>query len=252
MIKPKDRVVLITGGSSGIGFELAKQKSEQGSKVIICGRSLKKLETAKAKCENLITFKCDISCKEDRELLTETILRSYPDLNMLINNAGVVYRYLLENAEDLTAQLTNEWEVNYFAPVSLTQTLLPLMVKNHGTIVNVCSALSFIPISIQPNYCATKAALMSMTQSMRVRYKKLGVSVVGIYYPEVDTPFQDGKVTSRAISPQVAASETLKQLNQGKLEIHIKFSKKIYALSRLMPQKATQIINKVACAKFEA
>ena len=243
MNSQKYRVVLITGGSSGIGFEVARQMSEQGSKVIICGRSLEKLENARIKCPNLSTIACDISEEDGRKVLIETILRDFPDLNMLVNNAGIVYRYLLTTTGDLTERITDEWKTNYLAPVILAQSLLPLISRNNGTIVNICSGLSYIPLSIEPNYCAGKAALMSMTQSMRVQYKKLGVSVVGIYYPEVDTPFQEGHATKRAISPQIAAAEAIKKINNGNLEIHVKSAKMIYRLSRLMPRKALQILN---------
>ena len=251
MIEPKDRTVLITGGSEGIGFELAKQMSEQGSKVIICGRSVEKLKNAKSICGSLATIACDVSSEEGRRALTETINRKYQNLNMLVNNAGIVYRYLLATTGDLTERITNEWKTNYLAPVILTQNLFPLLKKNRGTVVNICTGLSYVPLSIEPNYCATKAALMSMTQSMRVQYRKSGVRAVAVFYPEVNTAFQEGHPTERAISPQLAAKEALKQLNQGKLDIHVKAAKLIYKLSRLMPGKALQMLNGSLPAEIE-
>lgn len=252
MIESKNRVVLITGGSSGIGFEMAKHMLEEGSKVIICGRSQKKLDETKRKLPKVITIQCDITSDEERKALLERIDKNFPDLNMLMNNAGIVTRYLLPKTGDLSERIRSEWETNYFAPVILTQLFLPILARNHGTVVNVTSGLAHIPLSIEPNYCATKAALHSMTQSMRLQYAKSGVNVVEILYPEVDTPFQEGHASARALSPQVAAGEALKQLNRGQEEIHIGMSRMLYLISRLMPRRGLKMINGFITEKEEA
>ena len=82
-----------------------------------------------------------------------------------------------------------------------------------------------------------------MTQSMRIHFAKKGIRVVEILYPEVDTPFSEGRATKNAISPQLAASEALKELNSGREEIHVKRSKMIYTISRLMPKRGLKILN---------
>jgi len=251
MRESKKRVVLITGGGSGIGYAMAMHMSKEGSTVIICGRSPERLADAQARCPDLITISCDITCAKDRQRLVDTVSNDYPDLNMLINNAGIMSRLSLTNSEDLTDIITNEWNTNYFAPIILAQDLLPVLVANQGTIVNVCSALSYVPISTQSNYCATKAALMSMTQSMRMQYEKVGVKVVGVYFPEVDTPFQKGYVTPRAISPQKAAADALRQMDKGNLEVRVKRAKLIHILHRLMPERAIGIINTIAHTKID-
>lgn len=243
MIKSKDRVVLITGGSSGIGFEMAKQMLEEGSNVIICGRSKEKLDEAKRKLSKVTAIQCDITSAEERKVLAERIAKEFPNINMLINNAGIVQRYLLATTGDLSSRITKEWETNYLAPVILTQLILPLLVKNKGTVVNVSSGLAHIPLSIEPNYCATKAAMHSMTQSMRLQYAKVGVKVIEFLYPEVNTPFQEGHATNRAISPEVAAGEALRQMNSGKEEVYIKMSKIMYWISRLAPKRGVKMIN---------
>lgn len=251
MTNLKDRVVLITGGSSGIGFEMAKQMVEEGSKVIICGRSQKKLDEVKRKLPKVTAIQCDITFVEGRKALVERITSDFPNLNMLMNNAGVVSRYLLATTGDLTDRITTEWETNYLAPVILTQLFLPILIRNHGTVVNVTSGLAYLPLSVEPNYCATKAAMHSMTQSMRIRYAKKGVKVVEILYPEVNTPFQEGHATARAISPELAAGEALRQLNSGKDEIYVKSSKMIHWISRLAPKRGLKIINGFVPAKVE-
>ncbi len=243
MSNESKRVVLITGGSSGIGFEMAKQMVEQKSTVIICGRSKTKLDSAKKKVPELITFQCDITDTNDRLELFSKISEQHNDLNMLMNNAGITSRYLFQTTKNLENSLTQEWQTNYLAPVMLTKEFLPLITKNKGTIVNVTSGLVYAPLSIEPNYCATKAALHSMTQSMRFQLSDSGVKVVEIFYPAVDTPFQNGHAPEIAIKPDIAAQIALKGLNRGKEEIKVKMAGVLSLLSRLMPGKVVKIIN---------
>lgn len=239
------RTILITGGSSGIGLEMAKQMVAQQSTVIICGRSQEKLDNVKKIIPQLITIQCDITKSEDREKLFNKISQQFNGLNMLMNNAGIAKRFLFAKTKDLGKKLFDEWQTNYFAPVLLTKQFLPLLIKNKGTVVNVTSGLAYVPLSIEPNYCATKAALHSMTQSMRIQLLKLGVKVVEIFYPAVDTPFQNGHAPDNAIKPDLAASIALKKLNKGKNEIRVKMAIFLYLINRLMPKKGIKLINGV-------
>jgi short-subunit dehydrogenase involved in D-alanine esterification of teichoic acids len=251
MIESKNRVVLITGGSSGIGYEMAKLMLEGGSDVIICGRSQEKLDETKRKLPKVTTIRCDITSAAERKALVEKMEKDVPNLNMLMNNAGIVHRYLLATTGDLTSRITEELETNYLAPVILIQLILPILIKNKGTVVNVSSGLAHLPLSIEPNYCATKAAMHSMTQSMRIQYAKVHVKVIEILYPEVNTPFQEGHATERAISPKLAAEEALRQLNRGKDEIYVKMSKMLYWISRLAPKRGITIVNRFIPDKVE-
>ncbi len=245
------KIVLITGGSSGIGFEMAKQMIAKESTVIICGRSQQKLENAKRKIPKLVTIQCDITKSEEREVLFKRISEQFKGLDMLMNNAGITKRYLFVKTNNLEEKIMEEWQTNYLAPVMLTSQLLPLLIKNKGTVVNVTSGLVYAPISIEPNYCATKAALHSMTQSLRLPLSKVGVKVVEIFYPAVDTPFQNGHAPKVAIKPDVAAAIALKGLNRGKDEIRVKMAGFLFLLARLMPKKAVHLINRVVPDNIE-
>jgi uncharacterized oxidoreductase len=240
-----ERTVLITGGSSGLGFEMARQMVAQHSTVIICGRSQEKLDHAHKKVSQLVPIRCDISVPEEREVLFNKISERFQGLNMLMNNAGIAKRYLLAKTKDLEPSLVSEWRTNYLAPVLLTKRFLPLLIKNKGTVVNVTSGLAYVPLSIQPNYCATKAALHSMTQSMRIQLSELGITVVEIMYPAVDTPFHNGYRPKHAIQPDKAAAIALRGLNRGKDEIRVKMAGILFMLHRLMPHKALNLINSV-------
>lgn len=243
MISTQNRIALITGGSSGIGLEMARLMLEQGSKVIICSRSPQKLDAAKKQLPRVTAIQCDVTLQQDLNNLSNRIAEEFPGLNLLMNNAGISQRFLLESTGDLAERLEAEWRTNYRAPVLLTQQLLPLLKKNSGTVVNVTSGLANIPLSVEPDYCATKAALQSMTQSMRVRYAKIGVKVVEILYPEVDTPFNEGQPTANAISPQTAAREALRQLNRGRAEIHIGMARMLRLMRALAPKQGIRMLN---------
>lgn len=245
MVGEADRTVLITGGSSGIGFEMAKQMVVQQATVIICGRSQEKLDRAKSEEPQLITIQCDITEQHEREVMCDRISREFDGLNMLMNNAGIVKRYQFAKEGELETKLFDEWRTNFIAPVLLTRRLLPILVKNKGSVVNVTSGLVYVPLSIQSNYCATKAALHSMTQSMRVELSKLGIKVVEIFYPAVDTPFQEGQAPVTAMSASEAAAIALKELNKGKEEIRVKMAAYLFILGRLFPKQIVPLFNKL-------
>ena len=216
----------------------------QKSRVIICSRSRGKLDVAQQEEPKLITFQCDLTVDKDRESLFQFISDHHSDLNTLMNNAGIAKRYFLEETTDIENLITKEWQINYLAPVLLTKLFLPLLKRNQGSVVNVTSGLVYAPLNIQPNYCATKAALHSMTQSMRIQFKELDIKVHEIFYPAVDTPFMEGHAPDHAIKADEAVTIALKKLNRGKDEIHVKMARTIFWLSRLMPQKSVQLINR--------
>ncbi len=235
--QPHDRTVLITGGSSGIGLAMAQQLVADGATVIICGRSQARLDAAQRNVPQLHTIRCDLTQHADREAP--------------INTAAIAHRYLFAPVTDLEAKLTQEWQTNYLAPVLLGRDLLPLLDRNHGTIVNVTTGLVYVPLSIQPNYCATKAALHSMTQSMRHQLAETNVRVVEILYPVVDTPFQQGRAPQHAMSPEAAAAEALAGLQRGKTVIHVGRASLLHWLSRLMPNRALQMVNRVVSEEIK-
>ena len=243
MTNQTQRVALITGGSSGIGFEMAKQMVAQHSVVIICGRSQEKLDDAKRKVPELVTIRCDVTKPEDRSALYKEISTNFKGMNLLMNNAGIALRYLLAKTGDLETRLVTEWQTNFLAPVILTQQFLPMLIENKGTVVNVTSGLAYVPLSVEPSYCASKAALHSMTQSMRAQFSKSGVRVVEIFYPSVDTALQGGHAPENAMKPDEAAAIALQGLNSGKEEIRVGTAGFIFMMSRLMPKQALNLIN---------
>ena len=192
-MKLEKKTVLITGGTSGIGLELAKQLLQKGNTVIVTGRDQEKLDAAKQALPGIHTFKSDVSDPTAIADLYASVLAQFPALDTLINNAGVMRNLNLNQARDLN-DVTREIEINLNGPVRMVQQFLPhLKTRNGALIVNVSSGLAFVPFPASPVYCATKAAIHSFTQSLRVQMEGTGVTVRELAPPAVETPLLRGE-----------------------------------------------------------
>jgi uncharacterized oxidoreductase len=186
-MKLHGNTVLITGGTSGIGLAFAEAFLKEGSTVLICGRREERLKTLTEKHPQLHTKVCDVAKAEDRAELVQWAIENFPDVNVLINNAGVQLKADMTKPVDLT-RIYAEIDTNIVAPVHLTSLLAPhLQTKNEAAIVNISSGLAFSPLAFMPVYCATKAAIHSLTLSLRFQLRNTSVKVFEIAPPAVDT-----------------------------------------------------------------
>ncbi|QSO50951.1 SDR family NAD(P)-dependent oxidoreductase [Alicyclobacillus curvatus] len=182
--------ILITGGSTGIGLAFAERFIATGNTVIVCGRRESVLQAAKEKFPNLITRVCDVGLKSDRIALFDWVTTNYPDVNVLVNNAGIQQRFhvLKADAKDNWSYYNNEIMVNAEAPIHLSMLFAPFFAqKEKAAIVNVTSGLAFTPLAIAPIYSATKAALHSYTMSLRHQLAHTSVEVIEVAPPAVNT-----------------------------------------------------------------
>jgi uncharacterized oxidoreductase len=178
---------LITGGTSGIGLAFAEQFLQAGSRVIICGRRQDRLQQIKGKYPGIGTLCCDVSDAESRRSLYREVVRGHPETNVLLNNAGVQLVADLTREVDLS-RIHDEIETNLVAPIHLASLFSPhLAGKENATIINISSGLAFVPIAFMPVYCATKAAIHSITLSLRHQLREKSVKVIEIIPPSVDT-----------------------------------------------------------------
>jgi len=160
-MKLESRTVLITGGTSGIGLELAKQIHQRGNAIIVRGRDQDKLDAAKRALPGVHTVRSDVSDLGAIAALHHTVLAQFPALDTLVNNAGIMRNLNLNQSRDLY-DVTREIEINLSGPVRMVQQFLPhLKTRKDALIVNVSSGLAFIPFPASPAYCATKAAIHS-------------------------------------------------------------------------------------------
>ncbi len=179
--------IFITGGTSGIGLAFAEQYYQAGSKVIICGRRAGRLDEIARKYPGIITYRCDISDAKQRRELAERAINDNPELNILMNNAGVQYATDLLHETDL-AKLEDEVQTNLIAPIHLCSLFTEhLAAKQNAAIMNISSGLAFAPLAFMPVYCATKAAIHSFTLSLRHQLKDTSIKVFEIAPPSTDT-----------------------------------------------------------------
>jgi len=179
--------ILITGGTSGIGLAFAKEFKQRDNTVIICGRREDKLEEIMLQHPGIITRVCDVADQNQREELVQWLVTNYPDVNVLINNAGIQLDTDLTNPCNLD-RVRAEIETNLVAPIHLSSLMAPhLRDKNGAAIINISSGLAFAPLAFMPVYCATKAAIHSISLSLRHQLKGTHVKVFEIAPPAVDT-----------------------------------------------------------------
>jgi uncharacterized oxidoreductase len=189
LIDLKQANVLITGGSDGIGLGLAKRYLAVGSSVLITGRNPKKLESAQRALPGLLTLVNDISKPEERQTLAKQVEQQMPDVNVLINNAGIQRRVSL--ASDTAAWPERQLEIDTLlsGPIHLNHLLVPLMLKHNrpSLLVNVTSGGAFVPQVFAPVYSACKAALHSYTVTLRHALQATPIRVVELIPPRVQT-----------------------------------------------------------------
>ncbi len=243
-MKLQNNTVLITGGSSGIGLELGRELAKKGNKVIICGKTVEKLEAAKQQESNFTTYQCDLSDSKQCADFTEIIRKNHPDLNVLINNAAIVNKTSFPDDPQIMEKLLAELKTNFIAPIQLIHELIPVLEKNHNAeIINITTGLVYIPRALYPFYNATKAALHSFTQVLRHQMTGKNINIVEVMFPAVDTPWHQGNPPKIAISAQKAVSEMITGLKKNKAEIKVGGAKMLYKMSRIAPGFAIKKIN---------
>ncbi|PKI21207.1 short-chain dehydrogenase [Staphylococcus succinus] len=219
----KNNTILITGGASGIGLQFTKKFYENNNKIIICGRNTEKLENIKSQFPEIITMQCDISSTEDRLNLYHWVIKNYPDINMLVNNAGIQNRFniLTANAENHWADLNTEIQSNFEATVQLS-ILFSQHFANHNTdssIINVSSGLAFAPMAIAPIYSATKAAVHAFTASLRHQLSETQTNVYEVIPPAVNTDLGGKGIHTFGADPTDFINEIFEGLLNDKKEI---------------------------------
>src|SRR6202035_307921 len=157
-MKLKSNTILITGGAGGIGYELTKQLTALGNKILITRRDQDKMDRAKAAFPKIHTFQSDVSDPEAIATLYEEVTNQFPELNILINNAGIMREINVHDKAGSLEDITREIEINLSGPIRMVKQFLPhLITKSEAAIMNVSSGLAFVPLPISPVYCATKA-----------------------------------------------------------------------------------------------
>lgn len=240
-----NKTVLITGGGSGIGFEIAKQLAAKNNRVIITGRTEEKLQKAAVQLPGVSYITANVNSANDISRLENYLIEKFDGLDILINNAGQAYYCDLNTATGIAAKAADEMQTNYLSIISLTEKLLPLLKKStEAAIVNVTSIVAFVPNNIIATYSASKAALHSYTQSLRYALSKTtGIKVFDLMPPLVNTEFSSGIGGSAGIPPSEVADSLITAFEQDSYEIHTGNTALIYELSRTAPAEAFRALN---------
>ena len=214
-MKMTGNTILLTGGTSGIGLGLAVRLHEAGNKVIVAGRRKELLDDITAEHPGIEALVLDVADPDSIAQASETLAASHPELNVLINNAGVM---LKENLLDPASLPVAEEHVtiNLLGTIRMTYTFLPLLVsKDDAVIMNVTSALAFVPFPVTPTYSATKAALHSFSQTLRVQLADAGVQVIELVPPSVRTTLLGQQDDEQAMPLDEFLTETLELLREN-------------------------------------
>jgi len=236
-MKLTNRTILITGGSAGIGLAFALKFLELGNRVLVTGRRQAVLDDVKAKHPALHAIRSDVADPAQVAALAESIKRDFPELDVLVNNAGISrYKNLSVPASDL-ADLMTEVNVNVGGVIRMTSAFIDLLKGNRGTLINVSSALAYVPLPCLPIYCATKAAIHSYTQSLRFQLEDTGMEVIELMPPAVRTEMTadlpDEALSLITTDKLVALS--IASLKRGALEVRPGQSAQLALLRRVAP-----------------
>ena len=210
-MKQTGNTILITGGGSGIGAALAHRFHDLGNKVIVAGRREEELRRVVAGRSNMHALRLDVDSAEGVADFATRLLATYPTLNVLINNAGIMRFETLDRTRDL-ADAESTINTNLLGPIRLTNVLIDhLAGQSDAVIVNVTSGLAFVPLFTTPTYNATKAAIHSYTVAMR-EVLKGKVEVIELAPPAVQTGLTPGQESRPGYQPLDAFTDEVMAL----------------------------------------
>lgn len=229
-MKTTGNTVFISGGSAGIGLAIAKKLSTAGNKIIINGRNEERLQNALKQLNNAVAIQGDLSVEADRIAIAKQLKENYPETNIIINNAGAAFSYLLNETLNAHEKAAIEMNTNYFSVIHFTELLLPhLLEKTEAAVINVSSIAVFGSHKLLPTYGATKAALHSYTVALRYSYEEQkSLQIYEVYPPLVNTEFSAGIGGANGIPPEEVADELLIALEKNQFDVPVGDTKQFF------------------------
>jgi uncharacterized oxidoreductase len=229
--------VLLTGGSAGIGREIARQLKARGAQVLLTGRDPERLAAMAG--EGFATLAADLSNAAGVDALV-AMLGDRP-VDILINNAGQLVDHDFRKGAPDPQAADDCLYANLSAPIRLITALVPrLRDRPQAAIVNVTSGLAIAPAARQPVYCATKAGLRFYTLALREQLKGTRVKVIEALPPVVDTQMNDGNPMKK-MPPEECARQIVAAIEQGRDEANIGMTRLLRIVESLAPSLARRI-----------
>jgi uncharacterized oxidoreductase len=231
--------ILLTGATSGIGAGLCEKFLGAGHRVVAVSRTADALPAH----PRLQSVRCDLSKPSDVEAVAAGLVADHPDASLLINNAAIQYDRRLGDPDLVPSMLASEAMINLVAPALLAHTLLPLFQRagRPAGIVNMSSGLAFYPKRDTALYCATKAGLHSLSQSLRYACEGTNVRVIEVVLPLVDTPMTAGRGSGKLPVSRVV-NDVWAGLAGHRDEIYIGKAKLLKSIGAIAPGLARKIL----------
>lgn len=254
----KDKVVVITGGSDGIGRALVEAFIDEGAKVATCGRNHDKLYTLQMQHTNVMlhTMTCDISNENEARRFIESTIKTFGGIDILINNAGISMRALFKDA-DLDV-LRRVMDINFYGAVYCTKYALPSLMERKGTIVGVSSIAGYRGLPGRTGYSASKFALQGWMEALRTEMLDAGVHVMWVCpgftasnirhvalnkegNPQGESSMEEGKM----MTAEECAQHIIKAVEKRKRTLVLTSTgKRTVFMNRFFPSLADKLVHK--------
>ena len=241
------RTVLVSGGSSGIGAGLARAFHARGASVIIAGRNPDRLGAVVKDCPGMESVTLDVADAASIARCAENIAARRPELDTLVNNAGVQQLFDFRSGEPDPAALAEEIDINLKGLVTMTAAFLPLLRRQRAaTLVNVGSGLAYVPLVAAPVYSATKAGVHAFTIALREQLRESAVRVVELLPPVVETGLHHRQTRRppRAMPLDAFVSQAMRALDGDRDELPIGLAKILRIGARIAPGRFLKIVNR--------
>ena len=208
-MKMTGNTILVTGGTSGIGLGLALRFHQAGNKVIVAGRRKELLEQIAAEHDGIETLLLDVADPASIACAYETVSSRYPEVNVLINMAGIMQPEDLHDSGFLPAAESTV-TTNLLGPIRMLAAFIPFLARQKdAAVINVSSGTAFVPLPVTPTYNATKAAIHSFTESLRVQLADTPVQVLELIPPAVRTALMGQQNSEQAMPLDDFLSEVM-------------------------------------------
>lgn len=242
----KNQTILITGATSGIGEALTHALSARGNRIIAVGRNQERLKALEQSLPNVTARACELTDRAKVTALADALAKDGLQVSVLINNAAIQNTPCFTEPEFDIAAIEPEVITNLVAPAWLVALLLPSLGRaaHGGAIVNLSSGLALYPKSGSAIYCATKAAIRSLSWSLRYQLGGAGISVHEVLLPLVDTPMTTGRGRGK-LSPRFVAEQIITGVEQGRAELWLGKAKWLPLLNRISPAFTRRLMRKL-------
>ena len=233
-------IVFVTGGGSGIGMGLASAFHARGAQVIIAGRTRDKLEAVAARHPGMEIEVLEVSNPAEVTACAARVVERHPDLNVVINNAGIRRMIDFTRPEPYSPEeMSEEVDVNLKGLIYVANAFLPVLKRQPSArLIHIGSGLGYVPLVVAPIYSATKAATHAFTSSLRSQLTGTAVTVIEIMPPAVETELDRALAAKPgpAMKLEAFVSAAMAGLDEGREEIPIGVAKVLRLGSRIAPR----------------